>query len=158
VQKKSDLIRQWFYASVIAAYVGVLGSLSISLFWRIQAGTDARICPADSQTLQDWCTIGEFSLAYLLNVFWALFGIPFALVLTVPCAFALSRLVPTLERHFGAASQAAIQYILAAMLGLLVGLLLQVAVAGLAAALSGVWAFRRVRYPGKLSDQPSPTT
>lgn len=145
-----SLTGQSLLASVIAAYVGVLASLVVSLIWRVQTGADARICPPESQSLRDWCSIGELSLALFLNLFWALFGVPFALVLTAPCAWGLGRFAPRLERQFESRELAAIQYGLAAIIGMIAGLLLQVVVAGLLSALSGVWIFRRVRYALKL--------
>jgi len=75
-----------------------------------------------------------------------LYGLPFALVLTVPCAFALGFMAPRFERRIDGRSLTLIQYAMAAGLGVVAGLALGAIVAGLVGGCAGGWAFRRARY------------
>lgn len=126
--------------------MGALASFLLFQIWRFQTGADARICPVGSRDLSDWCTIGELSLAFLFDFLWALYGLPFALVLTVPCALGLGRLAPHLEQRLTGRLLALAEYGLAAVLGVAVGAVLGTVVGGLAGACTGVWIFRRLRY------------
>jgi hypothetical protein len=146
VQTRTGLNKQSLIAAAVAAYVGALVSFLIFQVWRYQTGADASMCPAGSADLRHWCGIGELSLAFVFDFLWALYGFPFALVLTAPCALALGQLAPSLEREFTGRTLALVQYGLAAAVGLIAGLLLGAVAAGLAAAGAGVWVFRRTRY------------
>lgn len=147
MRTNAGLTKQSIIASVVAAYVGAYFALATSLIWRIQAGTSARLCPADVQSLSDWCTVGELSLALVLNFLWAGFGLPFAFVIAAPCALMLGRLAPKLESWMTGRALAAAQFILGALIGLIAGLFFELALAGVLAGVSGVWMFRRYRYP-----------
>lgn len=146
VQIDTGLIKQSVIAAFVAAYVGALISFWISLVWRFQTGADASMCPVGLQDLTDWCTLGEMLLAFSLTFLWALFGTPFALVITLPCAIALGLLAPRIECRLRASALSFVQYGLAAGLGLAVGLILHVVAGGVIAALAGAWTFRRARY------------
>jgi hypothetical protein len=146
MKREAGLTKQSLVAAVGAAYVGALVFFVLDLVWRFQTGADARICPVGSRDLLDWCTIGELSLAFLFDFLWALYGLPFALVLTAPCALGLGRLAPYLEERISGGSLASAEYGLGASLGAAAGALLGALLAGLAAACAGVWIFRRLRY------------
>lgn len=143
---RTGLTKQSLMAALVAAYVGALVSFLIFQVWRFQTGADARICPVGARELSDWCTIGELSLAFLFDFLWALYGLPFALILTVPCAIVLGRLAPHLEKRLAGAPLALAQYGLGASLGVAAGVLLGAVAAGLVGACAGVWIFRRLRY------------
>jgi len=123
----------------------------------MQTGSDARLCSVDAG---QWCTIAEGAAAFLLTFLWALYGFPFALVLTLPGALLVGRLAPMLEREFDVSRIRLVQYSLGTGIGVAVAMLLELAtdgkvslrvvVAGLLAGAAGVFAFRRARYP--LSD------
>lgn len=149
------LAKQCLTAAVAAAYVGALGGFFISSVWRYQTGADASMCPVGSGNLQHLCGIGELSLAFLFDFLWALYGLPFALVLTAPCALALGALAAPLEARLNGRALMIAQYGLAAVLGLVAGLALGVVIAGIFAACTGVWTFRRARYSGSLAQMPS---
>jgi hypothetical protein len=153
----ADLTGQSLVAALIAAYVAPLILFAFDLVWRIQTGADARICPAGSRELSDWCTMAEMAVAFLFVFLWAIYGLPFAAVITVPIALGLGRLAPRLERKFDARMLAVAQFGLGAASGLIAACLLDVslgdgapsfatAVAGLLAALMGVCGFRFARY------------
>lgn len=146
MQGNTGLAGQSLKAAAVAAYVGSLVIVLTFQFWRYQTGADARMCPIGSRDLTDWCTIGELSLALLFDFLWALYGTPFALVITIPCAIALGSLAPPLERRADGFLVALVQYGLGITFGVAVGLLLQAVTAGLIAACAGVWTFRRARY------------
>ena len=146
VQTNSGLTKQSLKAAALAAYVGALATLLFYTIWRIQNGADARMCPIGSRDLTDLCTIGELSLAFLFDAYWAIFALPFALVLTTPCAIVLGRLAPRLENRFEGSSLALMQYGLGMAAGFGVGYLIQAVAAGAIAACAGVWMFRRARY------------
>jgi len=120
----------------------------------MQTGVDARLCSVDAG---QWCTIAEGTAAFLFAFLWALYGLPFALVLTIPCAVLVSRLAPTLERELDRSRLRLAQYFLGSGIGIVVAMLfdlvtggevsLLMAIAGLSAGFAGVWAFRRQRYP-----------
>jgi hypothetical protein len=148
MQRKAGLTAQSLIAALGAAYVGAFLSFLLLQLWQFQMAPDARICPVGARGFSDWCTLGELSLALFFDFIWALYGLPFAVVLTIPCAVGLGRLAPVLERRFKGRSLALAQYGLGASLGIAAGALLGPAVAGLAAGCAGVWIFRRLRYPG----------
>src|SRR4051794_10280305 len=100
MNRRTELTKQSLMAAVVAAYVGALVSFLIFQVWRFQTGADARICPVGARELSDWCTIGELSLAFLFDFLWAVYALPFALILTIPCAIVLGRLAPHLEERF----------------------------------------------------------
>ena len=157
VQIDAGLIKQTLKAAFVAAYVGALISFWFSLVWRIQTGADARMCPVGSQDLTDWCTVGELLLAFLLAFLWALYGTPFALVITLPCAIALGLLASPIESRLRASALSFVQYGLAAGLGLAVGLVLHVVAGGVIAAFAGAWTFRRARYSHSAYQLPRDT-
>lgn len=156
MERRAGLTKQSLIAALIAAYVAPLVLFVLSFVQRIQTGGDARMCPVGSRDIHDWCTIAEHAGAFLFNFLWALYGLPFALVLTVPFALALGRLAPSLERSLDERALAQAQYGLGAAAGLLAAILLDLtfgsvptlitALAGLSAGPAGVWAFRRARY------------
>jgi hypothetical protein len=135
-----------------------LASFLLFTVWRIQTGADARICPVGSQSLSDWCTIGEISIAFVFDLLWALYGLPFALVLTAPCAIGLGRLAPLLEQHLEGRALALVQFGLGLALGLVAGIFLEAVVAGLVASGVGVWVFRHQRYGGKSATTDVPAS
>ena len=133
-------------AAAVAAYVGALVTFVTFQIWRFKVGADASMCPAEAGDWGRWCAAGELLLALLFDFLWAVYGWPFAFVLTAPCALALGRLAPPLELRLVEPSLARAQYALGAALGLVAGLFLQEVVAALLAAFAGVWIFRRARY------------
>lgn len=140
------LTKQSLFGAALAAYAGALVALLSSTLWRVQMGSDARMCPEGSRELTDLCTMGELGLAVFFDFLWATIGSLFALVLTVPCALVLGRLSPALERRFEGNMLAIVQYGLASTVGIGVGYFTQMLVPSIAAACSGVWMFRKVRY------------
>jgi hypothetical protein len=155
VQGNKSLAKQCLIAAIVAAYVGALVSFMLFQIWRYRTGADATMCPVGSNDLAHWCGIGELSLALLFDFLWALYGLPFALVLTIPCAFALGFLAPRFERSLAGRSLSLVQYGLAAGLGVVAGLALEAIVAGFVGGCAGGWAFRRARYsrtPSRPSD------
>ena len=155
VQGKVGLTKQSLLAAAVAAYVGALVAFVTFQLWRFQTGADASMCPTEADW-DRWCAGGELLLALVFDFLWALYGWPFAFVLTAPCALALGRLAPRLELHLVEPSLARAQYALGAALGLAAGLLLQEVVAALFAAFAGVWIFRRARYGRSRSCSPVP--
>ena len=136
-------------AAIVAAYIGALVSFLVFQIWRYQTGADASMCPVGSDDLDHWCGVGELLLAFAADFLWALYGLPVALVLTAPCAFALGFLAPRLESRFAERPLALVQYGLGAVTGLTAGLALggfEAIAAGFFAGCAGVWAFRRARY------------
>ena len=146
MQRNAGLTTQSLTAALGAAYVGVLVSYMVFQVRGIQTNVDAFICPFGPREMWDGCTIGELSLAFLFDFLWALYGLPFAFVLTAPCAVGLGRLSPRLEQRLAGRSLALAQYGLGASLGLVAGALIGEALAGLAAACAAVWIFRWIRY------------
>jgi hypothetical protein len=156
MEQTKALTKPSLIGAATAAYVGAWLLFAIDLFWRIRTGADARICPPGSQDPTDLCTIAEVAGAFLFVFLWALYGLPFALVLTVVPALVLGRFAPTLESKFEAPTLNVAQYALGAAIGALVMLLFAIAtsddsvavltLAGFIAGVSGVWAFRRSRY------------
>ena len=140
----------------MAAYVGAWLIFAIDLWVRIQTGADARICPVGSQDLTDWCTMAENTGAFLFVFLWALYGLPFAFVLTLLPAIALGRLAPALEHNLDGQKLHRIQLALAAAVGSVVMLgfayatgensVSTLAIVGLLAGVAGALAFQRVRY------------
>jgi hypothetical protein len=158
IEASGGLIRQSGVAAIVAAYTGCLLFFAFDMIWRIQSGADARMCPPGSDSPSDWCTIAEFSLAFLLVPVWALYGLPFALVLTLPTALVLARFAPALETRLYPRELALTQYALgsfagSAILALLAawagerpsGILLEIT-CGIVAGIIGVFTFRRRRY------------
>ena len=121
MQRKAGLTAQSLIAALGAAYVGAFLSFLLLQLWQFQMAPDARICPVGTRGFSDWCTLGELSLALFFDFIWALYGLPFAVVLTIPCAVGLGRLAPVLERRFKGRSLALAQYGLGASLGIAAG-------------------------------------
>ena len=157
-----SLTRQSIWGAVIAAYVTPLVLFWFDLAWRIRTGADASMCGVDAST---FCTIAEAIGAFLFTFLWALFGLPLALLVTMPCALVLGRLAPTFEDRFGQRTLGQLQYGLAAAVGVIAGFLVDIAsfgsvscitwVAGMAGGLCGAWAFRQKRYFGPQPATPS---
>ncbi len=147
----AKLTNQTISAACVAGYIGAFAGLGMNLIWRIQTGADARICPVGSQDWNDLCTLAEISGAFLLNFIWALFALPFALIVTVPCAMLLGLVAPQLERRLDTLPLAIAQYPLGAFTGLIAGYLLGVSFPGLIGALAGVWVFRLQRYQSEVN-------
>lgn len=151
---KKSLAEQCLLAALAAAYVGALASFMLFQIWRYRTGADATFCPIGSNDLSHWCGIGELSFALLFDFLWALYGLPFALVLTIPSAFGLGFFAPWLEGKLSSRSQLYAQYGLATALGLLIGSLLGEPLSGLAGALAGAWTFRHARYSNAKESTP----
>ena len=99
MQGKVGLTKQSLLAAAVAAYVGALVAFVTFQIWRFQTGADASMCPTEAGDWDRWCAGGELLLALVFDFLWALYGWPFAFVLTAPCALALGRLAPRLELH-----------------------------------------------------------
>jgi hypothetical protein len=149
-----SLTRQSVLGALAAAYVSPLVLFWFDLVWRVHTGADESMCGIDASA---FCTIAETFGAFLFTFLWALYALPFALLITLPSAFILGRMAPAFERKFEQPKLASIQYGLAASVGVIAAFILDVAtsgttsftwVAGLIGGLCGAWVFRRKRYFG----------
>jgi hypothetical protein len=154
------LAKQSAFGALVAAYVSPLILFWIDLVWRVRSAADGSICGADASAI---CALAETFGAFLFTFLWALLGLPFAFVITLPCALILGLMAPSLEQRLEQSTLALVQYGLAAAVGVIAGLILDLAsfdsisftwIAGIIGGPCGAWAFRRKRYFGERPSAP----